>query len=171
MKRPLIPVLALAAAAVFATAASGGDKKSATQIGDLAWMEGAWRHAEGEDSFDETWTGAAGGTMAAVSREISHGKIKMYELSTIEATPEGLVLRIRHFDEGLVPWKSEADGPGSWPLVSCADKEAAFENPAKDFPRKITYRREKDALVAKLEGQMKDKPVQMEFRLDRVSSK
>jgi hypothetical protein len=171
MKRALVPVLVAAAAAAFALSASAEEKKTSARIADLSWLEGAWRHAAGDDSFDECWTGAAGGTMAAVSRDVTQGRTSMYELSTIETTETGLVLRIRHFGEGLAPWKSEAAGPGSWPLAKCEGQEAVFEDPARDFPRTIVYRRDKDVLKATLDGKRGDKPMHMEFELKRVSSK
>jgi hypothetical protein len=186
MRRPILALTAFAFVAVPAAfvalvpsgPASGeepGTKKPAATLADLAWLEGSWRSTDGKEIFDEIWTGPEGGSMAAVSRSVEDGRTGMYELSTIETTPTGPVLRIRHFGAGLEPWKSEAAGTPSWPLAKLAGKEVLFEDPSRDFPRSILYRRETgkdgDVLVARLEGKRGDKPVEMEFRLARVSSK
>jgi hypothetical protein len=175
-----LPRLLLAGVAVLAAAALAAPPRlraeeapPPTRLSDLAWLEGHWRSG-GEDAFDEVWLPADGGSMAAVSRLVHGGKANLYELSTIEESPEGLALRIRHFGPGLSPWKSEEGGTPTWRLARTGRSEAVFEDAARDFPRTIAYRRESgdagDVLVARLEGTAQGKPRTMEFRLDRVTS-
>lgn len=175
---PKTVVTAAAGAAVLCAAFAMGRDAAVAQekpatLADLAWLEGSWRSVDGAEIFDETWLAPEGDSMSAVSREVQGGKTRMYELSTIEATDAGPVLRIRHFGAGLAPWKSEAADTPSWPLASRGDREATFEEPSRGFPRRIVYRREAgkdgkpDVLVAKLDGERGGKPMAMEFRLVR----
>jgi hypothetical protein len=167
---PLAAVLALSAVVLRFAKAS---EDPPAGLAGLAWLEGHWRSG-GEDAFDETWLPAGGGSMAAVSRLVHGGKANLYELSAIEETDAGLVLRIRHFGPGLEPWKSEAEATPTWALSKSAPNEVVFEDATRDFPRRISYRREAgsagkpDALVARLEGSKDGKPREMEFRLTRV---
>jgi hypothetical protein len=144
---------------------------AATKASDLEWLVGRWASGDGDEGFEEAWIPAGGGTLAAVSRMVHGGKTGMYELSAVEPDADGLVLRIRHFSPGLVPWKSEAEAAPAWRLVRSGPREAVFEDPARAFPRRIAYRREAggeggpDVLVARLEGEQGGKPRVTEFRL------
>jgi hypothetical protein len=48
------------------------------------------------------------GTFRIVKPDAS---VALYEMLSISAEPDGVFMRLRHFDSGLMPWKSEADGP------------------------------------------------------------
>jgi hypothetical protein len=105
--------------------------------------------------------------MFAVSRMVAGGATKMAELSVIEDTPTGLVFRIRHYSRSLEPWKMDETGPLVMKLAEQGERKIVFEDPARDFPRRISYERKGDALTAKLEGQRGGKPVAeaFEFKL------
>lgn len=150
--------------------AAGEEPAPRATIADLAWLAGAWRMEHDGQRFDEHWLPPAGGTMAAVSRASSAAGTSLYELSAIEPGEGGaLVLRIRHFSPGLVPWNSEAKGPGEWTLVRCQSQEAVFENPALPFPRSISYRIDADGvLVARLAPAEGSPRKPMEFHLRAV---
>ena len=156
----------------FALGAAGAgeeEKPAVPAVADLAWLAGSWRAGNESDGFEEHWLPAAGGTMAAVSRNIHGGKTGLYELSAIEPGEGGRpVLRIRHFGPGLAPWKSEAEGTPAWPLLSAKKGEAVFEDPAREFPRRIVYRLVEDDLVARLEPAEGAKNRPLEFRLKKV---
>ena len=52
----------------------------------------------------------------------------MMELLSISSEPEGVFLRLRHFDAKLTPWASEAEGPITLKLSpdQSAPKKAVF---------------------------------------------
>lgn len=87
--------------------------------------------------IDEHWSEVGGDTMIGMYREIKNGKAQMYEFMTIEQTPSGLVLRLRHFDPGLVGWEEKAQA-FSYPLVSWKPNEAVFQRP--DKATRLTFR-------------------------------
>ena len=145
-------------------------------LADLAWLAGSCRVASDGETFDETWLPPLGDGMVAVSRSVVGGVTKLVELSAIEATDAGIVLRIRHFGPGLTPWKKDAGGAESWPLEAVRGTEAAFTEPSRKFPRTVRYRREPgaagkpDVLTARLEGEG-GPPGGLEFRFERVEAR
>ena len=120
---------------------------------DLGWLAGSWR-AEGADGvvWEEHWLPPRGETMVGVTRFVKEGKTQLYEQSVMEPGVNGPTLRIRHFSMGLVPWKSEADGPESWRFKSAGKSEIVFEEPDRKDLCRVIYRREGDILTVRLEG-------------------
>jgi len=58
--------------------------------------------------------------------------------------------------------------PVSFKLIRSSDKEAVFENPAHDFPRRIIYRRSsQDTLFARIEGTNKGVEKGIDFHYKR----
>src|ERR1700704_4008724 len=118
-------------------------------IADLGFMSG---HSHGEldgGISDEHWSEPAGDSMMGVYRYIKDGKVQMYEFMAIEQTPEGPVLRLKHFHPGLVGWEEKAQ-VWNYPLKSWEPGAAVFE--AADKSTRISYRvTGKDSLEATLE--------------------
>ena len=134
-------------------------------IEDFAWLSGTWRGEMAEDVVEEIWTEPRGRCLAGVFRWIQSEAIHIYEILAIEEEDGGIVLRIVHFDPGLVAWPSEADGPKTWRLVSLDGRRATFENPAVPFPRRIIYERLDDrTLLGTLEGEKASGAAELEFR-------
>ena len=119
---------------------------------DLAWMVGSWSEAEGPSVFSEAWMPAQGDAMVAASHWTIQGKTRMYELNVIEQTPKGLVIHVRHFHRGVVPWEAEATGPVSWPLKSLEGQHVIFEHPTRAWPKRLEYRRSGKTLEGRLTG-------------------
>jgi hypothetical protein len=156
--------IAVSFALVVGTAAVllAGEDKSKTKLADLAWLAGDWTSDDGD--FDEHWLPPKGDAMYAVSRlVVDGGKTQFCELSLIEETGDGLWYRIRHFDRALKPWAMDKDGPMSMKLLSLEGKKVVFEDPAKDFPRRVVYERKGDRLTARLEGEKGGHPKIEEF--------
>lgn len=169
----LLAPLLLAAALPLAGLARGEDapaKPAELTIADVAWLAGTWTHDDGQGRFDEFWFPPAGGTMTGTSRQTKKEKTSMIELSSIEKDASGAwALHVRHFGAGLTPWKSEADGPLRLPLASHGAKEIAFEDPARAFPRRISYRAgADDTLEARVEGERGGKPFVLAFAFQRA---
>jgi uncharacterized protein DUF6265 len=158
-------------AAAVAGAVRAGDKAETdgtaakVRIADLGWLAGEWTSDEDGAAFDELWTAPRGDAMFAVSRLVQDGATGLCELSAIEQTGDGLVLRIRHFSRSLEPWKSDAAGPLTMTLVESAAKKLVFEDAKRAFPRRIAYEREGEVLTALLEGEKDGKPVNERFEL------
>jgi len=171
-----VPFAAAAAAAVVvslsvALAQEGKAPEPPKGVASLAWLAGDWSSEDEGGAFDEHWLPPRGDAMFAVSRLVQGGKTGMCELSVIEDTADGTWLRIRHYSRSLEPWKMDAEGPLAMKLAAQTETSATFEDPKREFPRRIVYRREADVLVARLEGERGGKPMEEEFRLKLTSAR
>ena len=95
-----------------------------TSVADLGWIAGQWQGELGQASIIEVWTPALEGNMTGLFRMMRGGKVSLYELMTIEASPAGPVLRLRHFGAGLT---ARDDKAAEFPLKKLAGQVAVFE--------------------------------------------
>jgi hypothetical protein len=131
-------------------------------LNQLSWLSGRWRGDRKGAAIEETWSAPLGRTMIGSFRAVEGGTAKFFELLTI--TDEGgVMMRIRHFDPGLVAWE-EKDAPLAYRLLSSQANEAAFENVGSDPVRVIRYRRSGDRLTVRLE---KADGIAQEFQFSR----
>jgi hypothetical protein len=110
---------------------------SDVKLEDLSFICGHNRGELNGAIIDEHWSEVGGDTMIGMFRQIRNGKAEMYEFLTIEQTSTGLVLRLKHFDPGLVGWEEKAQA-SSYPLISWKPNEAVFERP--DKATRLTFR-------------------------------
>lgn len=131
---------------LIAVAASIGFQHSAAAAEQLGWMTGSWEErralAEGAQGAwtDEYWTSARGGALLGIGRRGQAGRLAMFEFMSIR--PGG---------DGVLVFHAQQDGAGdavAFRLARSAPDEAVFENPAHDYPQRITYRREGGRLIA-----------------------
>jgi ketosteroid isomerase-like protein len=110
---------------------------TAADVQTVGWMVGRWQRPEGV----EHWT-AAGGVLWGVGFSTREGQTALFEVLLIEAADGGL--RYVAMPNG----KPEV----AFAAVSAGADGAAFSNPAHDFPKVIRYRRDGEALFARVEG-------------------
>lgn len=115
----------------------------AGELGKLSWMVGSWVSDAGPRQSDEHWTHAAGGTMFGVNRTVANDRTVFFEYLRIEKTEAGIVYLAS--PKGRQP-------PTAFTLIESGEKRAVFENPQHDFPQRIVYWREGEALRARIEG-------------------
>jgi Domain of unknown function (DUF6265) len=120
------------------------------RLEDFTFLSGHNRGEMEEGIIDEHWSEVGGDSMMGMFRYIKDGKVQMYEFLTIEQTSDGPVLRLRHFNPGLIAWEEKGQ-VYSFPLISCQPgREAVFERP--DQETRITYRStSKDTLQSTVE--------------------
>lgn len=108
---------------------------------DFAWLEGEWctLPANGRQTC-ELWGPARGGTMLGTSQTVRDGKMRDFEFMRIELGEAGAVFHGSPRGAPAVPFRESA-------------REAngiTFINAAHDYPQRIHYRREGDALTAEI---------------------
>lgn len=113
-------------------------------IADLNWLAGDWQTTGGRSQTDEHWTQAAGGSMLGLSRTVAGGRTYEFEYLRIEQRADGIYY-VAH---------PKARCPGTdFKLTRLTSTEVVFENPAHDFPKRITYRKTAEgSLVATVDG-------------------
>ena len=105
---------------------------------DLGWIEGHWRSDSDGRVSEEFWTNGEGGLYLGVNRSIRDGQARAFEFIRIIETAEGAAYCAQ-------PGGSEAV---CFDQVSSNAHSITFENPDHDFPQRITYVRDGDALTA-----------------------
>ena len=147
MKRPL------AALAVFVAIAA-----RAEGLDDLGWMAGSWMERNGGTDTEEHWIAPRGGLMMAVNRTVKDGRASDFEFLRIE-------LR-----EGKPVYLSMPRGRPATEFRTAEQAPAriVFEDPARDFPRRIAYWRDGEALMARIEGTINGEPRARQWRFERV---
>jgi hypothetical protein len=122
---------------------------------DLSWLAGRWEGASGGGTFEEHWTTSVGGVMIGMGRLVKGDKTIFTEFLKIVETKDGAEYR------AIIDGQPET----SFKLKSRSADEILFENPEHDFPQRIGYRKEKDGILAWIEGSQGGKTSKMEFRL------
>ena len=123
------------------------------KLHELAWMQGTWIGDHNGDRLEEVWSAPSGDSLMGMFRWIKEGNVWMFELITITAEDHEVVLRLKHFDRRMVGWE-EKDEALTCRLVRQRDREAVFEDPKRDHPRRFVYRLDGDnRLTIRLEGE------------------
>ena len=106
---------------------------------DLVWMQGSWRESSENVVREEHWSEAIAGTMVGMFRWCVGDDLRFYELITLEEQDSRILMLIRHFNRGLVPWESN-DKPMEFELVRLQDREAHFRTRNTESALTLVYR-------------------------------
>lgn len=119
----------------------------------IDWLEGSWCDGRNE----ERWWRGPGDLWLGVSRTVVDGRSRAFEFLRIERERQG--------------WTYVAQPGGRAPTqfaqVSVAAEGIDFANPQHDFPQRIRYWREGDALLAEIAGSGKTGERSQRFRFRR----
>ena len=128
-----------AAAALCLVAAASPVSAIAT---DLGWLSGRWCSVAGGERIEEVWLDPDGEHLLGLSRTTKDGQLASFEYLRIGPT------------DGVPTYFAQPGGRPPTPFARSAGGEnwVRFENPAHDFPQRIEYRREGDALHAEIAG-------------------
>lgn len=168
----LVGILAGAAVVSEVSARPGSQTRPSTQpfartgpaveasLGDLAWIAGRWEGLWSGTIMEEIWTDPKGGLILGLHRDVSSSGRATFEY-----------LRIVEDDSGIAYLASPMGRqPTRFPLVEvdAVGYRAVFENPAHDFPRRITYWLGKDGkLHARVEGDQGGEQAAVEWAWSR----
>jgi hypothetical protein len=114
----------------------------ADRVEKLAWMSGEWVHEAEGARVAESWVGPANGLMVAANLTAGPGAKRFYEFLRIADTAEGVSYFASPLGRPAVEFKAK----------SIEARRVVFENLAHDFPQRILYWREGEALFARIEG-------------------
>jgi hypothetical protein len=156
-------ILATTAAALLS--GTVGAQNPARTVPDLSWITGHWVDDSNGELSEETWVPPSGDCVSGMWRWVVGGKAKLYELLTITAEADGLVMRLRHFDRAGIGWEDK-DHPLVLKLVRSGDGEAVFEGQGTKGFLRLTYKRvQPDTLTGVLErGRTEKDSEREEFR-------
>ncbi len=143
----------LLAAAIASQSASGG-------VADLGWLSGCWQYAAGARIVTEFWLPPDSGTMLGLSRTVAGGKTVEHEFLLLRIGPRGIEYVAKPSGQAEAVFTATKVGPG----------EAVFENPAHDFPTRITYRKTDSGLVATIGGTIEGRVSTIDFRYSAATA-
>ena len=133
---------------------------AADGIERLAWLSNCWAAEGGEPGSGEQWSTPAGGQMLGMARTVEGGATASFEYMRIVERGRGLMFIAQ--PNGAPPVEFGATDVG--------DAHVVFENPANDFPQRVTYRLTAPGVLhARIEGAAGDPAAAMDFPLRRVA--
>ena len=122
--------------------------KNPHTLEDVSFIAGTWQH-EGDGYYiEEVWSKRSGDNMMGMFRFVQEGKGVFYEMMIVEETDEGVVLRLKHFNAGLIGWEEKAEVL-SFYLTEVSGSTAVFEQ--KDKNKRLRYLKAGDELAVLLE--------------------
>ncbi|QNN47899.1 hypothetical protein H9L17_07180 [Thermomonas brevis] len=120
---------------------------AATAAGpEFDWLAGHWCGGSAGRAIDEVWLPEAGGVLLGMSRTVRGGKTESFEFMRI--VPAG--------DDAGFHVQPNGVAPTVFAIAERGERRVRFENAAHDFPNRIEYRREGDALHAWIAGPGRD---------------
>jgi hypothetical protein len=130
----------------------------AEALDDLAWMAGSWMEHKGTTDTEEHWLPPKAGLMTAMNRTVIEGRPVAFEFLRIDMQDGKPVYWSMPMGRPAVPFRSVEQGP----------TRIIFEDAGRDFPRRISYWRDGEALIARIEGTINGQPRSKEWRLERM---
>ena len=131
---------------------------AAQDLDKLAWMAGNWVQKSATEEVRENWLGPRGNVLVAVNLTHAAGRGSSFEF-----------LRIALKDGKPVYFASPGGRPAvEFPLAQMTADSVTFENPANAYPTRISYRRDGEALVARIEGKRRGVDASEEWRFTRA---
>jgi Domain of unknown function (DUF6265) len=91
----------------------------------LNFLSGRWVSETPTEMQEEIWTPVSGDSMIGSFRILQHGRPVFYEFWVVEVDDNRPVLKLKHFDAGLLGWE-EKNATTKMPLISTAESDAVF---------------------------------------------
>jgi uncharacterized protein YfiM (DUF2279 family) len=160
MKAPARWAVAAVVLALACAAHAGEPPAAKSGVAALAWLAGTWSFERNGRTVTERWTEPAGGMMLGTSQTIARERTVEHEFMALRADAAGNVF----YDA-----KPSGQAGASFKLTRLTERMAVFENPAHDFPQKITYELKPDGtLLAAIEGPRNGQTRRVEFPYRRA---
>ena len=122
-----------------------------------AWLAGGWSAQAADGGWvEEWWTPPRAGVMMGAGRSGTAGRLDWWEHTRIEQA--GGKLRFCALPKG--------QAGACFDAIRASASEILFENPNHDFPTRVAYRLDGDALVAEVSG--KDGAKRQRWRFRRI---
>jgi hypothetical protein len=132
----------------------------AAELDKLRWLAGCWEMRQGDRITEEQWMTPRGGVMVGMSRTVRGEALVELEQVRIETRGTGMFYVASPLRQATAEFKAAAVSADS----------ITFENPAHDFPSKISYRKlGADSLVASIAGQRGGSTRRIEYPYRRVA--
>ena len=112
--------------------------QTTTKSPSFSFLTGTWHTKHEWGDMTEIWSTEESGNLMCTFRCMNGDKVIFYEWIIIESSPEGPVMKLRHFNPGSIAWEDK-ENPHTYHLLSLGDNKCVFENESKST--RITYER------------------------------
>ena len=132
-----------------------------SKIEKVKWLMGVWENKTQRGSIYESWTTVNKMEISGKSFVVKEGDTMVFENIRIVEEADNLfyIPIVKNQNEGL---------PVRFAMTSLTDTNMVFENPAHDFPQKISYTKiNADSLVAMISGLRNGQERQQVFPMKR----
>ena len=129
------------------------------RIDDVAWLTGCWEHLAGARTVEEHWLAPRAHSMVNVGRTVQADKLVEYEMVLIRE------------QDGRLAYEAHPSGQPAAVFMSrtVSAHEVVFENLQHDFPQRVGYKRDGDALLGWIEGVRNGQTRRIEFPYRKVT--
>jgi hypothetical protein len=111
------------------------------KLADISWLAGNWQGRMSGGKIEEVWTPSEGGVMMGMFRMVNaKGEASFYEFQIIEETPEGIGLKIKHFNRAM-KGQEAPEKFANFKLLRASSNEAFFEANEDDAHVTLLYKR------------------------------
>ena len=126
-------------------------------VPELSWIAGYWLDCASGREVSETWSDPRAGLMVGHALTVTRGQVS-FELSHIGPTPQGFAYVAQ---PGGAP-------PTVFVVTETGPTRVVFANAENDFPTRVIYERDGDALKARIEGEIGGQARSMEWHFTAV---
>lgn len=153
--------LAFLACIAFTVSCKKQVEKQPGQITKAEWFLGSWENKTPQGDLSESWTKINDSVFNGESYFIK-GKDTLFGETVVLSEKDGALLY-------TVTTKGQnGDLPVAFKMTGATANSIVFENPAHDFPQKISYKMiTKDSLVAEISGTQSGKPASETYPMGR----
>ena len=143
-----------------------------TRLQALAFMRGSWAAGDTDGRSEEIWSGASGSCIMGAFRMVKpDGSLAFYEILSISAEPDGVFMRLRHFDAKLTA-REEKDAPVALKLETIEKSRAVFRKISGSVSLDtITYERTGDVLNSEVAFTPESKRTTLRFEMHRLTDR
>ncbi len=113
---------------------------------EFDWLAGHWCGGTEQRRIEEVWLPQAGGALLGMSRTLSGDSLESFEFMRLVPSGKDAGFHVQPNGVPATVFAIASQGKG-W---------VVFENAAHDFPNRIEYRREGEALKAAISGPNED---------------
>jgi hypothetical protein len=121
----------------------------------VAWLSGCGQMTRGAEVIDEQWMAPRGGIMPGMARTVRGDRV---------TSTESTIIRLR---DGKLVYEANPSGqsPTTFTATAASADRLVFENPAHDYPRRVTYERQgSDAVLAWIDDGAGGKRVEYPYK-------
>ena len=147
-------------ASIWCFMAMAAGAADAADVQQLTWLQGCWSLQSGDRVVDEQWMAPRADSMLGMSRTVRGGKLVQHE---------SVVLQLRDDKFDYVVSASGEAAAVTFTSTTVGPQSVLFENLARDFPQRISYRRDGAKLLAWIEGLRNGEMRRVEYPYQRVT--